>query len=231
MNFFIGFIVSLAFGLFSYWRRSVSPSGLWGGVGIGTFLYGFAGPEGFCLLAFFFVVATVLTRLGQKRKQAMGVAQPNQGRRRAREALANCLPGLFFAYLVWRQPGILLFQVALVSSLAESLADTTSTELGQLYGRRCVILPACRSVPVGTRGAVSVEGTLFGVLAAFAMGILGWILGFYPVAGSVWVALGATIGFTGESLIGTVLTNHEARNATGSFLGGLTGMAFFEWFS
>ena len=229
MNFLIGFVVSLLFGLLAYCKKSVSVSGLFSGVVIGTLLYGFSGPQGFCLLAFFFIAASFFTRMGEARKKKMGLAQPNEGRRGSREALANCLPGLFFAFLIGRgEP--LLYQVALVSSFAEALADTTSTELGQLCGGRCVTLPDLRPVPVGTRGAVSLEGTLFGILAALAMGTLGWILGFYPMAGVVWVGVAGTVGFVAESMIGRVVVNHEVRNFTGALLGGLAGILFLRIF-
>ena len=230
MQFLIGFIVNLAFGLLAYWKKSVTLSGLWGGVAVGTLLYGFSGPQGFCLLAFLFIVGSFLTRHGFNRKQTMGVAQPNKGRRGAKEAVANCLPGLLFSFFLWRT-GSLLFQVGLVSSFAEALADTTATELGQLYGRRCFKLPSFQKVAVGTCGACSLEGTLFGLLAACAMGLLGWLLGFFPAVGVLWVLLSAAVGFVGESLLASVVADHEARNFSGAFLGGVSGVIFSRLFS
>ena len=230
MNFLIGFIISLAFGLFAYWRKSVSVSGLWSGILVGTFLYGFSGPQGFSLLAFFFIVSSLLTRHGLDRKQAMGVAQPNEGRRGAKEALANCLPSLFFAFLFWRN-GSLLAAVGFVSSFAAALADTTATELGQVYGRRFFRMPRFQRVPAGTRGAFSLEGTGFGVLAACAMGTLAYCLGFFPVFGIIPVVVGATIGFIGESLLAPVIVGHEVRNFIGPLLGGGCGMMFATFLS
>ena len=225
MHFLIGFIVSLAFGLVAYWKKSVSISGLWSGVFVGTLLYGFSGPQGFCLLAFLFIVGSLLTRHGFNRKQAMEVAQPNEGRRGTKEALANCLPGVLFAFLLWRG-GSSPWAIGLVSSFAAALADTTATELGQLYGKRFMLLPGFKPVPAGTRGACSAEGTVFGLLAALAMGFLGWLLGFFPAVGMIWVLLGATIGFMGESLMARWVSNHEARNFSGAFLGGVSGAIF-----
>ena len=225
MNFIVGFVVNLAFGLLAYWKKSVSASGLWSGIAVGSLLYGFSGPQGFGLLAFFFIVASLLTRHGFSRKKAVGVAQPDEGKRGAKEALASCLPGLFFAFLLWRS-GSGLLAVGLVSSFAAALADTTATELGQLYGRKFFRLPNFRPVPVGTRGACSVAGTVFGILAACAMGILGWLLGFFHVVSILWVVLGATVGFMGESFFSRILMNHESRNFVGALLGGISGMLF-----
>ena len=230
MDFVIGLVVNLVCGLLAYWKKTVSVSGLWSGIVIGTLLYGWSGPQGFCLLVFFFILASLFTRQGSRRKKAMGIAQPHEGRRGAREALANCLPGLFFAFLYWRERGP-LFQIGLVSSFAAALADTTATELGQLYGRRFFRIPGFQRVPIGTTGACSLEGTWFGILAAAAMGTLGWLLGFLPFIGIAWVTLGATAGFLGESLISHILLNHEARNFMGSLLGGIFGILFMRIFS
>lgn len=227
MNFVVGFIVSLAFGLLAYWKKSVSTSGVWSGVAIGTLLYGFSGPQGFCLLAFLFIAGSLLTRHGFSRKQAIGGAQPNEGRRGAKEALANCLPAILFAFLAWRT-GLDIYNIGLVSSFAAALADTTATELGQVYGRRFFRVPRFERVPAGTRGACSLEGTAFGILAGCAMGVLAWFLGFFPASGILWIVLGATVGFTGESLLASVIPNHEARNFIGALLGALSGMMFLR---
>jgi uncharacterized protein (TIGR00297 family) len=63
-----------------------------------------------------------------------------------------------------------------VSSLATAAADTTASEIGQLIGRRAFLPLTLRRVPVGTEGAISVEGTLTGLISGAAVAVLGTAL-------------------------------------------------------
>ena len=80
--------------------------------------------------------------------------------------------------------------------------DTVGTEVGQVLRTPTVLLPDFRRVPPGTDGAVSVGGTLAGLLAALLLAALGWRLGLYPPSGIPVVVVAATAGTVVESLLG-----------------------------
>jgi len=64
-----------------------------------------------------------------------------------------------------RWPGIKALNLVMgIAALATATADTTASEIGQLVGRRAFLPLTLRRVPVGTEGAISLEGTLAGAV-------------------------------------------------------------------
>ncbi len=59
----------------------------------------------------------------------------------------------------------MLFALAL-AALAEAAADTVSSEIGQVLGGRPRMITTLRAVDPGRDGAMSLAGTLAGVVAA-----------------------------------------------------------------
>jgi uncharacterized protein (TIGR00297 family) len=64
-----------------------------------------------------------------------------------------------------------LFWWAAVASLATAAADTVASEIGQLVGKRTFLPLTFRPVPRGTEGAISLEGTVAGLLGAFIVAV------------------------------------------------------------
>ena len=91
-----------------------------------------------------------------------------------------------------------------MASLATAAADTTASEIGQLLGRRAFLPLSLRRVPVGTEGAISVEGTLAGLLAGLAGALAGILAAgrLFPQAVFGWtlVALVTASAFLGSYL-------------------------------
>jgi len=115
-----------------------------------------------------------LTRLGYGRKAELGLAQEGEGRRGFSHAFSNVGVSAICALLA-AASGLdpVLLWLAAIGSLATATADTTGSEIGQLYGRRAFLPVTLARVPVGTEGAISIEGTVagfFGGLAAAAVG-------------------------------------------------------------
>jgi uncharacterized protein (TIGR00297 family) len=197
--------VTCAFGIVAFLAGSVSLSGLLGGIALGSLLYYLAGWGAFVVLGSFFVIGSGLTRLGYRRKAALGLAQERGGRRGARHALANCAVGLLSAALYRYSGGNPLLGAALVGSFATAAADTAGTEAGSLFGRTAVLPTTFRRVAPGTPGAVSLEGTLATVLAAAALALVGWLVGLLPSTGFVAaVTAGAFLGAWLESVLGAL---------------------------
>ena len=67
----------------------------------------------------------------------------------------------------------LVFALAFAGAFATAAADTASSEIGKLWGRRTFLITTLRPVPRGTEGAVSLEGTLAGVAASALVAALG----------------------------------------------------------
>lgn len=214
---------NLLLGGFAYRRGSVSASGFAVGVAIGTLLFFFGGPGAFLALLGFFVLGTAATRVGWSRKVASGLQQEDEGARGGRHALANCGAGLALALAMPFVEHAAL-GVALFAAFATAASDTLGSEIGQLYGRTPFLPTTFRRVPPGTEGAVSVEGTLAGVVGSLLLGAVGLAAGLYGLLGLAAVAIGAFVGTAVESYVGAVW-GQEARigNEAMNFLNTVVG--------
>jgi uncharacterized protein (TIGR00297 family) len=188
-----------------WWARTVTASGAVVGALIGTAVFGFGGAAAWIMLFASFAVATISSRLGFKRKSVLGIAEGRGGRRGPGNAIANTGLAAFAAIVAALSPhrdGALL---AMVTALAAGSSDTVASEIGKAWGRRTYLFPTFKSVRPGTSGAVSLEGTGAGVVAAFALGALALSLGLIKGNDLWFVAIGATVGSFIESSLGATL--------------------------
>ena len=70
--------------------------------------------------------------------------------------------------------------VALVAALTAGGSDTVASEIGKAWGRSTFLVTTFSRVTPGTPGAMSLEGTAAGLLAAFALAATGAALGLIP---------------------------------------------------
>jgi uncharacterized protein (TIGR00297 family) len=67
------------------------------------------------------------------------------------------------------------------------------------------LITTLKPVPRGTEGAVSLEGTVAGVVGSIAIAIFGWLLGLISPIGILICAIAAFVATTIESLIGATI--------------------------
>jgi uncharacterized protein (TIGR00297 family) len=226
----LGAAINAALALAAYAARTVDLSGVAAGFLLGTAIYGLLDWRGYLLLLAFFVLGSAATKLGYRRKAAAKLAQEKGGRRGARHALANTGVAAACALFAAATPYRLLFSLAFAAAFATAAADTCSSEIGQLLGRRTFLITTLKPVPRGTEGAVSLEGTLAGIAASLVLGALGAAVGLYPWPGVAVVAVAAFLGTTFESLAGAALESrglldNEALNFLNTLVGALTAAA------
>lgn len=149
--------------------RSVDASGAIGGWILGAIIVVGGGPAMYVALLTFFIIGTAATKLGYARKAKDGLAQEKGGRRGAAHAFANAGVAALCAIACWRGLGLVPLFMG-VAALATAAADTAGSEIGQLLGRTTFLPLSFRRVARGTEGAISMEGTLAGIVAAFAVG-------------------------------------------------------------
>jgi uncharacterized protein (TIGR00297 family) len=203
-------LVTTAFAALAYALGMISRGGALGGLLVGTTIYASLGPQGFTILALFVIGGSLLTRLGYRSKRRTGTAQEHGGRRGARNALANCTVAVLCAVFA-ATTGSEIFVAPFVASLGAAFADTSESEIGQLFSRTPRLVTTLRKVPPGTDGAISLPGTLAGVGAAILTAFLALALGMLetPVS-ALLVATAAFLGTVADSLIGALL--HRAGN-------------------
>ena len=84
--------------------------------------------------------------------------------------------------------------LAYAASVATAAADTCSSEVGKAYGRRTFLITSLRPVPPGTEGAVSLEGTLGGLLGGMLVAFAGAAFGLYGPPEAVLVGVAGLLG-------------------------------------
>ncbi len=233
----IGLGVNAAVGTLAYLAGTVGRSGILAGLLVGTVIWTAVSWQGYLVLLTFFVLGSGVSKLGYAKKNAIGVAQDDGGRRGAKHAAANCGTGVICCVLLLllgpsrATPYLLLVYIG---SFATALADTTGSEIGQLYGKTPILITTFKRVPVGTDGAVSLEGTLAGIFASLLLALLGFLVmpDSFGIAGVLAVVLGAFVGTTAESYLGATLEglkriDNEVVNFANTVIGGAASAALF----
>jgi uncharacterized protein (TIGR00297 family) len=227
-------VVNAALAGAAYAAKTVDTSGVVAGFLVGFAIYAFLDWRGYLLLLAFFVIGSACTKFGYKSKAAAKIAQEGGGRRGARHALANAGVATACALFAALTDHPVLFGMAFAGAFATAAADTASSEIGQVIGRRTFLLTNFRPVPRGTEGAVSVEGTLAGIIASAVIGGLGALVGLYPWIAVLPIVLAAFVGTTFESLVGAALEkrqllDNEALNFLNTLVGALVAVIFTPW--
>jgi len=213
--------------------RGVDRSGALVGWLLGTLLFAFGGWRGYTMLVLLFVLGTLATRAGHRRKSMLGIAQEDGGRRGARHALANSVVGVAAAVLAVATPYRELFTLAMVAAFATATCDTASSEVGQAYGRRHVLATRWRVVDAGTEGAVSLIGTLGGLVSATLVSVVAAAIELIPWVAAPAVVIGAFAGTAVESLIGSTAAgrrlSNEVLNVTNTAVGASIACLVYLW--
>ena len=197
-----------ALAITGYFVRSVNVSGAIGGWFLGTILILCAGWPMYVALLAFFVIGSAATKLGYSRKAKMGLSQEEGGRRGFSHAFSNVGVAAICSIAISRLldvEDIGLVYLMGIASLATAGADTTASEIGQLLGKRAFLPLTLRRVPVGTEGAISVEGTVAGLIAGLLVAVAGVVAFDYGLLPR-WQPLGKMIGVvTAAAFLGSYL--------------------------
>jgi len=165
---------------------------------------------GFFPLVAVFVLTLLATRWRSERKRNLGVAE-RRGGRTASQVIANLGAAALCAAAAIGFPRFSeILMVGAMASLAEAAADTVSSEAGQASAKQARMILNFQRAPIGTNGAVSVEGTLAGCMAAF---VVAWVSAFFGVVSWLWMPVLAIAGIAGmlfDSILGGTLENRGA---------------------
>jgi uncharacterized protein (TIGR00297 family) len=231
-NLALGAVINLAFGGVAYALKMVRLSGFIGGFIVGTLIYAFGGYQLYLILIAFFVLGSGATKFGYAHKKALGVAQEKGGARGWENAVANCAMASFLAILAFFVPErqSLIFVAGFFGAFATAAADTVSSEIGQVLGKHPILITTLRPVPVGTEGAISLEGTFAGIVASIIICGLGLLLHVLTIPVALLCVLAAFIGTTVESYLGATLEqikiiDNEIINFMNTVIGAAASMA------
>jgi len=195
-------LLAAGIGLAAWRGRALTASGSIAAAFVGWAHVAGAGPLGATTLLAFFATSTVLSRVGQRRKAALGFEKG--GTRDAWQVMANGGVAAVCALGAAWLPGERLWIAAMLGALATATADTWATEIGALLGRNPVRIADLRPARAGESGAITVAGTLAAAIGA--LGIAGLGLAFRVSAEIAGAVLGAGLaGALLDSWLGATL--------------------------
>jgi uncharacterized protein (TIGR00297 family) len=222
-------LLTLAFTLIARGMRGVTNWGALAGAVSCFVLYLCGGPGAFAALITVFALTWITTRLGYQRKQKLGTAERREGRK-ASQVLANLGIATVCAALSALGHSRALFLLAMAAAFSEAAADTVSSELGQAFSQKARLVTTWSLVPPGTDGAVSIVGTLAGVLAAGIVSSVCVLGGLLPWQWIGIAAGAAVVGMIADSFLGAGLERrHLVNNDSVNFLSTLVAALTAFW--
>lgn len=224
-------------------KKLLTPAGLFNGCLLGVLIWGTLGWQGYIVIMFYFLVGSLITRVGMAQKEAEGIAEKRSGARGPENVWGSALTAALCALGVWGiSSGILptsetlqptpytLLLLGYVASFSTKLSDTCASEVGKAYGKSTYLITTLQPVARGTEGAISLEGTLAGAIASLAQALLGWGVGLIDVFGIFWCVVAAFIATNLESVIGATLQSrfdwltNEVVNIFNTLIGASTAI-------
>jgi len=170
----LGLLLAILLAVISFRLRFLDSGGAVALVLLGTLVFG-VGKISFTLpILTFFILSSLLSKLGKQRKEILLTIFEKSGRRDAFQVLANGgIPAL--SLLFWYFFKSDLFYLMYITSLAAVTADTWGTEIGVMAKGKTLSINNFRPVPKGTSGGISGLGTLGAALGAVVLTAVGYL--------------------------------------------------------
>ncbi|NEQ32370.1 MAG: TIGR00297 family protein [Leptolyngbya sp. SIO4C5] len=221
-------------------KKLLTPAGYFHAWLLGVLVWSCLGWRGYSVVMFYFLMGSAVTRIGMAKKEAAGIAEKRSGARGPENVWGSALTATLCALGIWlltywstdpsRSIWIALLSLGYVASFSTKLSDTCASEVGKAYGKRTFLITTLQPVPAGTEGAVSLEGTLAGMVASGAIALLGWLVGLISPLDMGICIVAAFIATNLESLIGATLQErfnwltNEVVNIINTLLGAATAI-------
>jgi uncharacterized protein (TIGR00297 family) len=237
--------LSTLLGLVAWKLRSATPGGAFAGAAItasmmfSTASFPYA-PWRSALVPVLALLAltSISTRIGRAQKEHLGLAEERQGRSAAQVAANLGVSALIACEVVqssildsgWVSPlgaGYALVFAPMLAALCEAAADTVSSEIGQVLGRRPRMITTLMRVDPGTNGAITLAGTVSGAIASCTVAAFGVFALRGNIALFAIASAGGLFGLFFDSLLGATLERRGwLNNDLVNFLSTASAAAF-----
>jgi len=213
-------------------QKVLTPMGLAHAWALGVMLWGSLGWRGWSTCVCYFAGGVLVTKLGKKKKEDLGIAEGRGGMRGPENVWGSAATAAACALASARFPArAALLKVGFVAALATKLSDTCASEIGKAYGTKTYLITTLRECKPGEEGGVSAEGTGAGVIGSIVLSAFGIMCGLVTKAALVPLMLAAFVATNIESIIGAVAQNNfkmltnEVVNFIMTVIGAAVGMA------
>jgi uncharacterized protein (TIGR00297 family) len=192
-------------------KKLLTPAGHVHAWLLGVILWATLGWRAYLVMMLYFLVGSGVTRIGMAIKEAAGIAEKRSGARGPENVWGSAATATLCALLAYGWPALApLLILGYVASIATKLSDTSASEVGKAYGRTTYLITTLQPVPRGTEGAVSLEGTLAGVVGSLVLSVAAYWLGLIAPSGIAICLVAAFVANNIESLIGATVQEKNA---------------------
>lgn len=185
--------------------QKLTVAGAVAGAIIGYLVFAGSGLTGLSMLAAFFILGTIATSWKKADKQRFKSESDKSVKRSASQVLANGGVAAILGLLAILLPGYASeFRIMMAAALASATADTLSSELGMIYGRRFFNILTFKKEQKGLDGVISIEGLLIGIIGSAIIAAI--YPGGYIGASVLWmIVICGTMGNLADSVLGATL--------------------------
>ena len=199
VSFIFGFTLSLFVAGIAYVKKSLTISGFFAAVILGTLIYMFGSYIAWSLLIFFFMSSSILSKLNKNDKEVNG--------RNYIQVISNAIVSLLFLTFYYFLHDLTYLIVAVVA-IAASTADTWASEMGSMSKGKTYSILTFKAMEKGLSGAISWLGILASFLGALATSLL--FAGCYFISNEFsWILM---LKFTGiitiSGFLGSILDSY-----------------------
>lgn len=188
-------------------------------------------------LYLFPVIAFAATKYRFREKEALGTQEGKSGERRFLNILGvSIIPVSISMVHLIRNGDPVLLQVAFLSSVAVSTADTVASEIGP-FARKTYMITTMERIRPGPDGGVSALGLAVSTIAAALFAAIGCILMLdqdvqHMAVAVISIVAAAVIGNIADSLVGAVFESKGritkyANNALTALMGAVAGFLIY----
>ena len=213
-------VILFILGFITYRRKALDLFGSAVMIIMGVVIIFSAGANWLLLIILFLVMSLLATRYSKKYKRSLGQFE---GRRTTKNVISNGVVACFMAAF---SP----FVGGFIGAIATATSDTLASEIGVLDAHPRLIT-TFQSVDPGTNGAVSVLGTVVGIIGAAIIGIAAYLLGIvpFPLSAITVSIISGTVGCFMDSILGALFENrglitNEHVNLMATIVGAIVGI-------
>lgn len=168
-----------------------------------------SGSAALSFMTAFFLIAVMATRYKSKLKTQQGFSENSKGRRNAGQVFANAGAAAIFVVTANYFDDLKDWvPIATAAVFASASADTVSSEMGNVTGKKFYNILNFRRASPGGNGVISLEGTAWGIAASAMIAALyalwyGWNQAFF------FIIIAGTAGNIADSILGATLENKK----------------------
>lgn len=197
-------IIILAGGVAACFMGKLTPWGSLTGIIIAMLVFYSVGLAGVLGMVSFFILGTAATSWRSTYKEKTGISKIGEGMRNMGQVLANGGAAGLISIMALLAGSTCFWAALVAATFASATADTLSSELGTLYGKRFYNILSFKKDQRGLDGVISLEGTLIGIGGSCIVALIhcfscGWDISF------ILIVIAGTIGNLADSVLGASL--------------------------